>query len=68
MKSLKQDCWLINSTANIHFYNDQKLLIDFMEKLTRVKRSIANNVLPRHKIVLIKFALKNKSKKVILNL
>lgn len=68
VKGLKEDCWLINSTANVHICNNQKLMTDFIEKPIRVRGSTADGMSPGRGIVRIRLILKDRSKGVILNL
>lgn len=40
----------MDSSANNYVYNIQKLMIDFIEKPTKIKVSMVDNVLPKRKI------------------
>lgn len=42
VKGPKQDYWLINSAADVYICNDLMLITDFIEKPTRVERSMVD--------------------------
>lgn len=64
----RQDCWLMDSAADIHICNNRRLMTDFTEKQTRVGGSTTNGVSPGRGTVWIRLVLKDKSKGVIINL
>lgn len=68
MRGLKQHCWLINSAVNVYVCNDQRLITDFIEKPTKVKKSIVDSMSPRYGTVWIRSVLEDGSERVILNL
>lgn len=67
VKSLKQSCWLIDSTATIHICNNEELGIKYTEKLIKVGRSMADKVSPNRKKVKIRL-VKNNSESLVLTL
>lgn len=51
--------------VDIHIYNDKKLITNFIENSTKVKRLTSNNILPSRKMVKIKLVLKDELEKLV---
>ncbi len=68
LRGPRQDCWLIDSGANVHVCNDLRLMTDFAERPTRVGGSTLDKVSPGWGTVRIRLALEDGSKGIILNL
>lgn len=68
IRRLRQDCWLMDSTIDIHIYNDLKLMTDFIKKPTNIGGSIAGRVCPGRGTIQIRLALKDKREGIVLNL
>lgn len=58
----------MDSAADVHVCNDQRLMTDFTEKPTKVGGSTADGVSPGRGTVRIRLALEDGSEGVILNL
>lgn len=68
VKNAKKNSWLINSTTNLHVYNNQRLISKYTKKPRRVKRFIADKISFDRKKIKIRLAKKNGSKNLILTL
>lgn len=59
VKGPKQSCWLIDSTTNIHVHNNQRLMIEYLGKPTRVKGSSTDGISPNRRKVNIQLPMKD---------
>ncbi len=68
LRGPRQDCLIINSTTDVHVYDNLRLMTDFAEGPTKVGRSTLDGVSPGRGIGQIRLALEDESKEIILNL
>ena len=69
VKNLKQNCWLVDSAAEIHICNNKKLIIDFTKNLTKVGESTTSDGISlSRRNVKIRLALKDKIERLVLTL
>ena len=68
LRGPRQDCWLIDSAANVYVRNNLRLMTDFAERPTRVGGSTSDGVSPGRGTVQIRLVLEDGSERIILNL
>lgn len=61
-------CWVVDSAADVHVYNDKRLMTESREMLTRVGGSTTSGVSTGQGKVKLRHSLKNGSEGLILNL
>lgn len=66
IKDSRQSCWLIDSTADVHIWNDKKLMSNFVENLTKVGGSNSNSILLGRGKVIIRLGLKDGTEGLVL--
>lgn len=68
MQGPRNDCWLVDSAADVHVYNNKRLMTEYRELPTRIRESTLNNVFSEQKKVKLCLSLKDRSEGLVLNL
>lgn len=68
VESLWQNCWLVDSAADVHIYNDKLIMTVYQRQPTKVSRSTLHRVSPGRKRVCFRLELENGLESLILNL
>lgn len=68
VKSPQQNCWLVDSAADVHVCNNKKLMINFTKNPTKIERSTLYGISLGREKIKIRLALKNRTEGLILPL
>lgn len=64
----RQDCWLMDSAADVYVCNDLRLMTDFIKKPTNVGGLTVDGISPGYGTMRIRLALEDGRKEIVLNL
>lgn len=64
----KQNCWLVDSAADVHVCNNKRLIIDFTKNPTKFGGSISDSISPSREKVKIRLVLKDRIERLVLTL
>ncbi len=67
LKAPRQDCWLVDSSTNVHVCNNLRLMTDFAERPTRVGKFTLDGIFPGRGTVRIRLVSEDGSEGIILN-
>lgn len=65
VRGLEQSCWLVDSIVDVHVCNNKKLIIDFTENSTKVRRSSFDDISLGRRKVKIRLVLKDATKRLV---
>lgn len=68
MHGPRENCWLVDSAADVHVCNDKRLMTEYRERPTRVGGSKSNGLSPGRGKVKLRLSLKDGSEGLMLNL
>lgn len=63
-----RNCWLVDSTVNVHVCNDKALMMKYQELPTRIGSSTSDGISPSRESVRLRLAVKDGSEGLVLNL
>ena len=68
MEGQRQNCWLIDSAADVHVCNDKSIMMEYQERSTKVGGSTSDGVSPGRGKVCLRLGLEDDSEGLLLNL
>ena len=68
MEGPRQNCWLVDSAADVHVCNDRSLMTEYREHPTKVGGSTSDGVSPGRGKIRLRLGLEDDSEGLILNL
>ena len=68
IKGFYGNCWLVDSTADVHICNNRNLMIKYQELPERIGEFILDEISPRRERIRFCLTLKDGLKRLVLNL